>query len=382
MSAPSPTPVRTAEDMQFETRMANLQGLLKVAMMVELTTIPTYLQAAFSLEDRDDGAANREALEALRSVLVEEMLHLTLAANILNAVGGRPMLDQADWVPRYPCPLFPKRALGYDVHDPETGERRTIVGAHKIEVGLRRFTREQVALFEDIEAQHTAKPGVFTVEIDSIGRFYTLVASELAHMVERYGMERVFCGDPARQVGPEYYYAAGGALARIDPAAGCPLTQAQGAIRLITEEGEGVEHGGDVFDGEALPGRPGEEDVAHVFKFREILAGRRYRRGDAAGRPPSGEPMPVDWRAVWPAMDDPDPEGLPPAIAEAMRAFDRRYSDLLRQINRGFMGEPALLRAAVHGMFDLKYAGVALMRTPLGDGRHAAPAWRFIEEGA
>ena len=36
---------------------------------------------------------NRRAVEILTSVFVEEMLHLTLVANVLNSVGGRPRLD-------------------------------------------------------------------------------------------------------------------------------------------------------------------------------------------------------------------------------------------------------------------------------------------------
>jgi hypothetical protein len=38
----------------------------------------------------------------ITSVLLEEMLHLTLAANILNAVGGSPVLDTPRILPRYP----------------------------------------------------------------------------------------------------------------------------------------------------------------------------------------------------------------------------------------------------------------------------------------
>ncbi|PIY72677.1 MAG: hypothetical protein COY86_10860, partial [Rhodobacterales bacterium CG_4_10_14_0_8_um_filter_70_9] len=82
--------------MSFDARMDNLRALLRCAMTVELTTIPAYLTASFSLEDGAPGVArNVVARELLRSVLVEEMLHLTLVANILNAVGGRPALDSA-----------------------------------------------------------------------------------------------------------------------------------------------------------------------------------------------------------------------------------------------------------------------------------------------
>ena len=41
----------------------------------------------------------------LRVVAVEEMLHLTLAANVLNAVGGTPDLTAPGFVPEYPAYL-------------------------------------------------------------------------------------------------------------------------------------------------------------------------------------------------------------------------------------------------------------------------------------
>ena len=44
----------------------------------------------------------RRRVEIIHSVFIEEMLHLTLAANILNAVGGSPNLDYPGIMPSYP----------------------------------------------------------------------------------------------------------------------------------------------------------------------------------------------------------------------------------------------------------------------------------------
>jgi hypothetical protein len=41
------------------------------------------------------------AAEVIRSVFVDEMLHLTLAANLLNAVGGQPRLHTDALLPGY-----------------------------------------------------------------------------------------------------------------------------------------------------------------------------------------------------------------------------------------------------------------------------------------
>ena len=44
----------------------------------------------------------------LFSIASEEMLHLTLDANVLNAIGGNPNLTDSYWLPSYPTP-FPSK---------------------------------------------------------------------------------------------------------------------------------------------------------------------------------------------------------------------------------------------------------------------------------
>ena len=70
-------------------RVEDLQQHLQWAIELEHSTLPPYLSALYSIKD----GANQEAVEVIHSVFIEEMLHLTLAANILNAVGGSPQLD-------------------------------------------------------------------------------------------------------------------------------------------------------------------------------------------------------------------------------------------------------------------------------------------------
>ena len=74
---------------------------LQEAIELEHSTIPPYLYALYSLiPGKNDAVA-----EIIQSIVVEEMLHLTLAANILNALGGSPVLDTPDFIPDYPGPL-------------------------------------------------------------------------------------------------------------------------------------------------------------------------------------------------------------------------------------------------------------------------------------
>ena len=83
------------------TTLEELHDYLYLAMQIEHATIPPYLLALYSIHPM----TNSDATHVLRVVVVEEMLHLTLAANILNAVGGKPDLTVKGFVPQYPAYL-------------------------------------------------------------------------------------------------------------------------------------------------------------------------------------------------------------------------------------------------------------------------------------
>ena len=46
-------------------------------------------------------------------------------------------------------------------------------------------------------------------EADSIGEFYEEIRRGFVYLHQQHGAS-LFCGDPKRQVGPEYYYSGGG----------------------------------------------------------------------------------------------------------------------------------------------------------------------------
>ena len=74
-----------------------LRQLLQTCVEIEHSTIPLYLTAAWSMDDNKSFAYN-----VTHGVAIEEMLHMTDAANLLNAIGGAPDIDQPSFVPRYP----------------------------------------------------------------------------------------------------------------------------------------------------------------------------------------------------------------------------------------------------------------------------------------
>ena len=66
--------IKTPEDLRLH---------LDWAIHVELTTIPLYLYAMYSLREETS-----EAHSVIRSIVVEEMLHMCLACNLLLSVSA------------------------------------------------------------------------------------------------------------------------------------------------------------------------------------------------------------------------------------------------------------------------------------------------------
>src|ERR1041384_1270990 len=107
-----------------------LVSYLQTALQVEHATIPPYLTTLYTLKS-DSQKSNLPSSNIIRAVLVEEMAHLTLAANMLNAIGGSPNLTRPGFVPDYPAYL-------------PTGES-------DFEVGLQSFSQDAIAKFLQIE---------------------------------------------------------------------------------------------------------------------------------------------------------------------------------------------------------------------------------------
>jgi hypothetical protein len=335
---------RTAEGAMITTKREDLRDALQTAIEIEHSTIPPYLCALYSIAfERSPDAAR-----AITGVVMEEMLHLTLAANVMNAIGYTPSIGHAGFVPSYPT--------------------RLPYCTRHFEISLGRFSKQALDTFLRIERPErlpertTAAAAAAEVEpYATIGEFYRDLERQLVESCAVHGEKHVFCGDPARQIRPEHYYGGGDIVVVTD------LASALAALSEIIHQGEGVD--GTIYDGDEPLGAEGRE-LAHFFRFEEIRLGRRFTRRDTPRTGPTGAPIAVDWDAVYPMRPNPkvrDYAGRPD-VQERLRAFNRSYSDLLRTLGRAFAGEQELLVKSVGGMYDLRNAAVALMRIPSGDG--------------
>ena len=335
-----------------------LQSLLEAAVKLELATIPPYLCALYSIQP----GTNVEATMVIRSVVVEEMLHMILAGNVLNAVGGRPQVSGPDHAPHYPHELPDGVILDLLPFSLASLESFLQVEnpSYKAETAVADHVRSRRSRLHSSHAiQLPERPS-------TIGAFYAEIESGLRQLTAEVGEMALFSGDPSRQITSEYYYASGG-----EPVVVTDLDSACRALQEVVEQGEG----------DLTSSFDADEDLAHYYRFEQLKYGRSYQPGDGIGIP-TGQPLEVDFDAAYPMLPNPRAdEYTDPDLRAAADVANQEWSLLLVQIDQAFDGEPAALIPAVHTMFRLRDAMLILLANPLpGHGSyHAGPTFEWTE---
>ena len=352
MSGFSPTLSRLgARSLEPIATLESLREHLQWAIELEHFTVPPYLCALYSL----DPERNPEATEVVSSVLVEEMLHMALAANLLNAVGGQPHLDTPRMLRGYP------RSLPH--------------GDRSFEVSLACFSPEALEVFLKIEQPAALGASPESDDYETIGQFYDAIRQGLRNLCAHLGAATVFCGDPARQVTDALYAGGGGRIIPIDD-----LATALAALDEIVEQGEGATRL-QVWDADRDVFHPEREQVAHYYRFQELKIGRRYRRGDTPRSGPSGDALAIDWGGVRPMHRNPRTADHAPGspIRIAPEEFNHAYCAILHLLEQAFGGNPEILAAAIGAMYGLKARAQALMQMPTEDGlATAGPSFEYV----
>ena len=80
-----------------------LADSLQEAVQLEWSTVPPYLCAYWSIRmGTGVPQATRDIALTIESIVIEEMLHMSLACNMLAGIGGTPAIYSANFAPRYP----------------------------------------------------------------------------------------------------------------------------------------------------------------------------------------------------------------------------------------------------------------------------------------
>ena len=306
------------------TKKEKLLAWLQTAIELELSTIPPYLVALLSIQL----PSNRDSAELIRSVMIEEMLHLALVANVLNAVGGEPRLDK-DAIPRYPLMMK---------FEGKVFENR------QFWINLAPFSEDVIKIFMKIEEPQEPPSSVGFAKINvpafTIGEFYAQIVSLLEEMDEESPGE-VFVGKPELQIKKDYYWSGGGQLVTVQD-----LATAKEALDLVIKQGEGAWTSG--------PGRVATDfddnfQMGHYYRFSEIFYHQKYKPSDDPTKRPSGAEIVVDYTKVYPLKSNPRSADYKHTreLRNLNDQFNRRYSDMLRQLQEAMNGSPKTLYTAI-----------------------------------
>jgi hypothetical protein len=344
---------------------AEIIGLLYGGIQLELSTIPPYLTGVFSLQ----AGANDEVRSLVQSVVVEEMLHLSLAANTAIALGGHPAIKALALENHYPGPL----PMSVDEGLVVSLGALTVKQVKDVFMAIERPDTTAVLPGEDPEVARSLaalKPQGY----GSIGDFYNALIEAIERLCKT-GKNPFANPRLDRQLDLSRWFPAnvpGYPSGKVDS-----LESARAALETITRQGEGVNIGHDPIDPFG-----GGTTLAHYFKFGEIAFGRRLVRDKPAspvldnpaphssGWSYSGDPVPYDATKVYPFLANAKLSDYPvssPAHRTATACYDA-YLRLLTALDATFSGDPSMFNAALGVMFELKLVAQQVVQWPVTKG--------------
>jgi Ferritin-like len=321
---------------------------LQRALELEHSTIPPYLYALYSLDENKNGAI----ADIIQSIVIEEMLHMTLVCNILNALGGSPVIDNPKFIPIYPGPL------------PGGVEADLTVGLAPFSIDVVHDVFMTIEEPEDPLKFPVAMALVAAAKPVTIGQFYHEIKEKIISLGDR-----AFCREPRNQIGPN----------RMDEAVVVTdVSTAVQAINTIVEQGEGTSKS---------PLEKVGDDYAHYYRFAEIYHGKQLIKNPNANptTPPDkqfifgGPPVPFRQDGVFPLPTNPKAADYPvgSAARHACDTFNYTYTSLLKSLDTVFNGNADQLATAIGLMMSLKVQAKNMMSGIPNPSVHVGPSFEY-----
>jgi ferritin-like protein len=328
---------------------ADLYPSVQSAIELEHSTIPPYLTALFSIKQ----GYNQAAAAIIGSVVGEEMLHMAIACNLMNAIGGHPDIDNPLFIPAYPGPL-------------PMGVRSSLT------VGLAKASRKLVyETFMGIEEPEDpldipvgdARAAVLATDppqFATIGDFYRAIQDKLVE----FG-PGVITGDPGLQVtAPQWF-----GETELFPI--LTLEDALRGIDIIVGQGEGTTKS--PYDQEG--------NVAHYYRFAEIVYGKQLVKVDTEpGWAYAGAPVALDPAGVWDLYPDAKAVDYPEDSAARVLAdaFNGSYTRLLNCLHQVFNGQRDRFPMSLSLMVEMQLTANKLVCTAVpGTSMYASPTFEY-----
>ncbi len=228
------TVAREVRDMNW------IKTALQAAIELEHSTLPLYLSGMFSLETQ-----NYTTYNLIRSVVMEEMVHMSIACNILASIGGTPEIKNIN-------PGFPRYGLPGGA-EPD------------IHAVVAKLTLKQLKNYLRVEMPDFLLPDEYREEsYPTIGSLYTAIKDAVKQNEEeiRAAMK---AGGKSNQVGDDIGFTTMTYVEGEDP-----LPQIYAGIEEILEQGEGATSR-TMHAGPASQGEP-----SHYTRFAEVYYGHRF----------------------------------------------------------------------------------------------------------
>lgn len=329
------------EEMATDSDVSSVQQLVQQAIDLEFATLPPYLYATFSIPD----GMNKVASGLFHSVQGEEMVHMCLACNIMNAIGGDVQINP---------PSFPGHLPG-DV-------------AKELTVHLYPFSKAAAKQGMDIETP--VKPVIApermalmsmktTDQLVTIGEYYEYLKEQLSALPDDAWH------DNRNQITDSQYMQ--GLIFSISS-----YEKAAKAIDIIVSEGEGAPEIGSPLDYQNV--------LSHYYRFQEIYKNRVWTKADNEVGYVWGDPLGVDWSGVYDAISDPETHDFSTESAEAQtaqQACNLAFTHMVDELQSAFRGDTGDLGNAIQSMLKLQMAATAALKVPLNNGQVSGPAFKY-----
>lgn len=341
-------PVKAQEPI---TTVEQLHIHLYQAAQVELSTIPLYLYAAYSIQTSGDYQwdPGMSAFRTIRSVVIEEMLHLCLVRNIMVGTGAPKFaFYDEDFVTKYPSPMLHR-------------EPDLMLHLEPCTTGL----VQNIFMPLELPAKSDAPPQPDSY--NTLGQFYAAIKLGLEEL-SGPKLWRNPRGD--LQYTTSYWNQDGGG----SPLCVLDLPSALAAIDTIVEQGEGASPDDPMVPLKPADPKVGYEEYSHYAKFQRIVQG-------------------IDLiREVWPVPKDPKASDYEGPVRDLAKLFNAAYCYVLCMIDALYTTSAdtvvagkkskryGLERTFVAAMGGLLFPiADLLVRTPVKRGarRHAAPTFEF-----
>jgi hypothetical protein len=322
---------------------------LQEAVQLEWATIPPYLCAYWSI--KTGGGVPPLTVEistTIRSIVVQEMLHMGLACNMLAGIGGTPNIYSDNFTPHYPGEL------------PGQVHQGLVIGLAGLSMG-EPHNKQQIRKFMQIELPENPLALARSEGFATIGEFYDALSMAFHEVHPKLSLERQLTN---------------GLMTDLVTIGTVPDAISQ--IDLIKRQGEGTSSS-PFIDGTRKLIAPARQ-LAHYYRFGEINAEHRIQADPNS---------PTGWSFSGASFPFPDAKDLylmaevPPGGYPESEDFDHEYTRMLKLLHDAWaQGDGQKLTDAVAIMLkELRQAALRVLTAayPTGSGQGIkGPDFRFL----